>query len=377
MWQKGIKEGSKLKFWGAVFLVLLSAGILFVAYSFAKKEGLFYDYPDAEYLTREEAESRPVYGLLSKNEQAVYTALYRGIIDMKTDIPMPGDIDGELYSRVYQIVEKQEPELFYLDSIYYTAEKVREAKVVFRETGGIEDKKKELDSAVEKALALLPYGDDYDKALYINDYLARNCTYVVGRDGGYPATAYGCLVEGKANCEGYAKAFRLLASEAGIRCAVVIGVTSEGENHAWDQVEIGGDWYEVDATWDDTDDENVVRRMYFLCDDEYFSMTHTADDTLFAPFSCENDRENYYVRNGLYVSEEGQAGEILAREFSAGISTIDLRFADRELYDLFKERYIENEEIFDVLRETGRFTAPSVSLTLEESAEALCLTIRL
>ena len=358
-------------------MIAIAAGVMFLAYAYAKKEGLFYDYPEAEYLTEEEAASRPVYGLLSKNEQAIYTALYRGISDMKTNIPMPGDINGEIYSKVYQIVEKEEPELFYLDSIYYTAEKVREAKVVFRDEVGIEDKKAALESAADRAMEGMPSGSDYDKALYINDYLAKNCVYVTGREGGYPATAYGCLVEGNANCEGYAKAFRLLSTKAGIKSAVIIGVTSEGENHAWDQVEIGGDWYNVDTTWDDTDDEVGVRRMYFLCSDEYFSRTHTTDETLFEAFPCETEEENYYVRSGLFVNDVDQAGEILAREFSAGSQTIDLRFADPETYDAFKQRYIENEEIFEVLRETGRFTAPSVSLTLEESAEALCLSIRL
>ena len=363
-----------------VSIALISASVVmlgYCGYKLAEREGLFFDYSDAEYLSDEEAAVRPVYSELNKEEQAVYTALYRGIYDMTDKIPLHADINGKVYSKVYQIVEKQEPELFYLDSIYYTSDRVREATIVYRNDGGAEDKREELEAAVDHALTKLPSGD-YDKAFYINEYLAKNCSYVVGSDDrGYPSTAYGCLVEGEANCEGYAKAFRLLASRAGLETAVVTGVTSKGENHAWDQVKVNGQWYNIDPTWDDSDDGGKEMRMtYFLCDDEDFSRTHTVDDKLFKPFRCDSDKDNYFVRNGLYIDEKTDPREVLSRELSAGSTAVDLRFSSKELYEDFKSRFIDGEEVFEVARETGRFTASSLSLTLVESAEELCLTIK-
>ena len=53
--------------------------------------------------------------------------------------------------------------------------------------------------------------DDYEKALYIHDYIVNKCRYLEESDNTeYESTAYGCLVEGVANCEGYAKAFNIM-----------------------------------------------------------------------------------------------------------------------------------------------------------------------
>ena len=110
--------------------------------------------PEAEYLTDEEASLRTVYKSLSPKEQAIYTALYRGIAEHKEKIPLPYDVDGELYSKVYRIVEKQEAEFFYLESFYYTAEKVHTARVAYRDdVGEPADKASALDETVKQIAA--------------------------------------------------------------------------------------------------------------------------------------------------------------------------------------------------------------------------------
>ncbi|SMC72067.1 transglutaminase domain-containing protein [Papillibacter cinnamivorans] len=62
--------------------------------------------------------------------------------------------------------------------------------------------------------------------------------------------AYGALVEGKALSEGYALAFRLLCSAAGIDCQVVQG-TVKGAEHFWNIVELDGRYYHVDTAMGD------------------------------------------------------------------------------------------------------------------------------
>lgn len=62
--------------------------------------------------------------------------------------------------------------------------------------------------------------------------------------------SYGALVNGKAVCEGYAKAFKLLCDRAGIPC-VLVGGKANGGDHMWNYVMIGNTWYLVDLTFDD------------------------------------------------------------------------------------------------------------------------------
>ena len=57
-------------------------------------------------------------------------------------------------------------------------------------------------------------------------------------------SAYGALVNRQALCDGFSKAYVLLLARCGIRSAVAASY-----DHAWNIVEIGGDWYEIDTSW--------------------------------------------------------------------------------------------------------------------------------
>ena len=360
----------------AAALVCVCVCFLLAAWKYIKDSGILKGYPKAEYLTSEEAAARPAYGQLSADEKAVYTALYRGISEHRENILLPVELKGDDYSHIYCLLEKQEGSFFYLDSVYYTAKKVREARIVYRKMYDLDEKKLKLERAVETAVrgAEGLEGGDY-KARYINDYLVKRCRYVSGDDEEYASTAYGCLVECEANCEGYAKAFNLLASELGVESVVITGKTDKGENHAWNQVRVGMDWYNIDVTWADTDVAGEMRQMYFLCDDEDFSKTHIADNTMLKPFECSKDDWNYYVRNGLYADSVSKAEEILRRELSAGSSVIELRFSDINVYERFRSEFINEEKIVSLLRETGYDFGSGVSMSLKENEEELCMTL--
>ena len=355
---------------------IIFAGTMLVAGKYIKDSGILKGYPKAEYLTAEEAEYRPIYNQLSEDEKAVYTALYRGISRHDEKIPLPMDIDGDEYSRVYCILEKQECSFFYLDSVYYTAMKVREAKIAYRESSGTEIKESQLEAAVDKAMRYTAdYWSDYDKVRYINDYIVENCRYISGDDSEYASTAYGCLVEGAANCEGYAKAFGLLASELGVNSAVITGQTDKGENHAWNQVEVGGDWFNIDVTWADTDHEGEIRQMYFLCSDADFSRTHIADETLFKPYECGSNDKNYYSQLGLYAESSDEAVEIVRRELDEGNGVIDLKFADESSYKEFKDNYITNQKIFEIVLQSKYPYSQMTSLYCKDNEQEYCMTL--
>ena len=58
-------------------------------------------------------------------------------------------------------------------------------------------------------------------------------------------TAYAALINKKAVCSGFAKAFTILAEKCDIEVKYV-----RGDNHAWNIVKLDdGNWYHVDATW--------------------------------------------------------------------------------------------------------------------------------
>ena len=360
----------------ALLLVIVCIAFLVIGGRYIIDSGVLKKYPEKGYLSTVEAKYRPVYRQLSDKEKTVYAALYRGINDHKEDIPLPCELDGDEYSKIYCILEKQESRFFVLDSVYYTAPKVRDAKVVYRDIYDLDGMRKELEDAADEAVrgASGLAGDEY-KVRYINDYIVRKCTYVTGDDEPFASTAYGCLVEGKANCEGYAKAFGLLASELELESAVITGQTDEGENHAWNQVKVAGDWYNIDVTWADTDITGEMRQMYYLCSDSGFRKTHIADTSLFTPYECSKDDRNYYVSSGLYAETIEEAEDIVRRELSRGNDNIEIRFATPSVYEEFRNNFIDEEKIFSIINETGYEYEGEITLSLKENRPELCMTL--
>lgn len=362
-------------------ILLLAACIAFAALGgrCVKHSGYFEPYPEAEYLTDEEAEARPLYGELSNKEQAVYTALYREISEKKTQISLPFEVSGEMYSKLYCMLEKQESALFYIDSTYYTAQKIRTAQVELREdsNSAISAKENELAMTSDKIMAGIPSEtDDFDKALYIHDYIAENCKYEAKSETGYGSTAYGCLVENSANCEGYAKAFSYLANKAGITAVLVTGTTNKGENHAWNKVKIDGLWYNLDVTWDDTDDSQNERHVYFLCSDEDFLRSHTSSGDFGDEFECVSEEASYYKRLDLFAADLSDADRIMRREISLGTGIIEIKLADDNIYEEFLREYFEEERIFDVISEYGMVSSEgTIKVNMRENEEENCITI--
>lgn len=365
----------------ALILVVTSLAFLIFGGIYVKKSGYFEDYPEAEYLTDEEEAERPAYSRLSPREQAVYTALYRGICEKKKEIALPFEIDGEMYSKLYCILEKQESELFYIDSSYYTAIEIKTATIMFREDSpeSITEKENELAMTVDMIMSAHPRGgDDFEKALYIHDYIVSNCSYVRENKTGYASTVYGCLVEKSANCEGYAKAFVCLAREAGLNAVLVTGTTDDGENHAWNQVEIGGSWYNLDATWDDLDNSSDKRHTYLLCNDADFSRTHFADEIAGGTYPCERSEENYFVKMDFFVRNMDDADRILRREVALGAEIAELKFSDASVYAEFLDKYLEKELVFDIIME---YSSPAfggnITIDVKENEKENCLSIYL
>lgn len=95
----------------------------------------------------------------------------------------------------------------------------------------------------------------YENIKMVHDYLVQNIEYDTSISKENIYNVYGAMVKGEAVCEGYARSFKYLMDSLGISCTLVIGkgTNSAGktENHAWNYVQVDGNWYAIDCTWDD------------------------------------------------------------------------------------------------------------------------------
>jgi transglutaminase/protease-like cytokinesis protein 3 len=136
----------------------------------------------------------------------------------------------------------------------------------------------EVDEKVAEILEKLSLGknaSEYEKLQAVYDYICSNVKYdyVHSNNSKYyrDSTAYAALVENYASCQGYAVAVFRLLKELGVECSIVTGtgINAQGESefHAWNQVLVDGEYYNVDATWDAGKDSYD----YFMIKDEEFT----------------------------------------------------------------------------------------------------------
>lgn len=117
------------------------------------------------------------------------------------------------------------------------------------------------------------------------------------------------ILDGIGVCSAYTTACQLLLHMVKIDCRYVHGdvATSSSETHAWNLVDVNGEWYHMDSTWDDPGDNLCYT--YFLISDEEMDIDHDwpfkweDDDTY--PTTPEINKLNFYKR-AYFEYKDGQ-----------------------------------------------------------------------
>lgn len=152
---------------------------------------------------------------------------------------------------------------------------------------------------------------DFELELLLHDAIAERVTYYAGPtevpDPESPPrhlTAVGALLDKKANCQGYADAFYLLATMAGFRVNRM-NVYNEDGWHIVNTVLLDNAWYIVDVTFDDsvvyTDGVQPSYRL-FNAGRDVCAEYAWGDEMEYYPIKNESD-ENYFYFNDAESTE--------------------------------------------------------------------------
>ena len=189
-----------------------------------------------------------------------------------------------------------------------------------KQVSDVKSAKKELEKIVEKIIDRIPKGlSEYETALYLHDVLARRVSYERTLND---QTAYGALVEQKAVCAGYARAYQLLMKRAGLDAWTVTGYsyhpsTNIPVGHAWNLVWIDKNCFYVDVTWDDQGKE--LFHEYFVRSLAEFEETHILDEKFSGKLpACDHERKEFFEQEagiiagvGGIVSEDSEGKDLV------------------------------------------------------------------
>ena len=285
---------------------------------------------DKYFYNQLEEPSKTIYKALESNKENMKSGIYRielgenfsDILEKENGQEKLGDY----YQSAIEAYIYDNPNIFYLSpsKMYLNIETITEFASVsynvflnsgneanyFAEGFSSEEEVRDAINKVEEVKNTIlsqRSGNNYEDIKMVHDYLVDNIEYdsTISRNNIYDV--YGALVNRVAVCEGYARAFKYILDEMGIPCVLVIGTGTnsqgETERHAWNYVELEGNWYAVDCTWDDPiiigggGQALESRYKYFLKGANEFNSDHIASG-YFTPdgkeFSYPNLSKNSY-----------------------------------------------------------------------------------
>ena len=115
--------------------------------------------------------------------------------------------------------------------------------------------------------------------------------------------------------------------------------TAGGENHAWNLVNLDGEYYYIDTTWGNTHflgewQEQKDRLWIFKCKrTQDLAQTHTSQMPFAMP-ACESVIDNYFYQEGLYFEAADMAviGQKVTQEYLQEREEICLRMSNLQDY---------------------------------------------
>lgn len=196
------------------------------------------------------------------------------------------------------------------------------------ETAKVGDKDSELETFLEVYKRMSAVAYDY----YAVSAEGKNN----GRLGATCRNLEGGILEGKCVCAGYAEILRNVLAQKGVEAKYISGMQEgAGPGHAWNQVKIGGAWFNVDITWDRNELRERLQRgevigIEYLRTDEQFR-----DHTVFSISRTEGEEKCTIPIESVLAPEPQTLGTQVAELLQEnGITKTEFANQYRQIQDM-------------------------------------------
>ena len=298
----------------------------------------------------------PRQAAFSARSKTVQQVIYEGMMAQKEKINIydfniqAEDLESleEILEAIVQDVVNNEPDLFFIDKnfgiSYYPGEMMVAAAISPRYLYTDEEFESEMaayNSAVNAIVADARKADTVvGQLLRANEYLCLNFEYDNDLTIHKPNEFF---KQGKGVCQAYTLAFKAVCDRLGITSTTAV---SSVLNHIWNMVNVGGEWYHVDVTWNDPvpDEPLFARHNNFLRSDDGISSTahrgwvsnYDADSTKYddkpwvdvsVPLSVVNDKVYYNSEDDFvatlhcYDLQDGSIRDLYSYNISSAYSS--------------------------------------------------------
>jgi transglutaminase-like putative cysteine protease len=252
------------------------------------------------------------YSQMDRDEREAYTAMLACFQSLAPAARVP-HLDNAVLTGVWSRLRLDHPEIFYAADFRYSyadgADYVDFRPVYLFEKSKLAAHREALEARVARLVRPVEGAGEEEKELYIHDFMAQNVRYDKLKKE-YSHEAFGPLTTGVGVCEGIAKAVKLLCDRLSVGCIVVVSEADPAAGvryrHAWNLVRLGGAWYHLDATFDNTLSRGGLTRYdYVNLDDGRAFRDHLP--SIYPIPACPDGTRFYYRAHRLSLTKEEDA----------------------------------------------------------------------
>ena len=225
------------------------------------------------------------------------------LISLADEWQMPR-VSGEALYNIFFQLRLDHPEIFWATGFKYRYYE-NSGNLIFLpeylfEKAKIREHQKAMASRVEKLVRPAKSISELEKEKYVHDFICQNVRYDKLKKS-YSHEIIGPLGQGVGVCEGIAKSVKVLLDALGVWNVIAICGNNPEKGikyrHTWNIVKIGGTYYHLDATFDNSLGDEEIRYDYFNLDDKNIFRDH---EPLIAPApSCTDGGHFYYKEKKL------------------------------------------------------------------------------
>ena len=244
------------------------------------------------------------YTRMTKAQQATYHVIMQGANALADEFQIPRIEIAELYDVFFRL-RLDHPEIFWMTGYKYKYYQDSPNLIFVPEylfdKNKIREHQKALGARVDKLVRTAMKFSEWDKEKYVHDFICENIRYDKLKKP-YSHEIIGPLGHGVGVCEGIAKSVKVLCDALGVWCIIAICGNNPEKGikyrHTWNIVRINGQYYHLDATFDNTlgkneDGSTSIRYDYFNLDDKNIFRDH---EPLIAPAPPCPDGNHFYYR---------------------------------------------------------------------------------
>ncbi len=244
------------------------------------------------------------YDQMNKTQQSAYHAMLTGLTALSPAFSVPR-LEGRELGDIFLKLRLDHPEIFYAVRFSYRfypqASHVELVPEYLFDKSKVQEHQKAMAARLQKLARPAQSLSDWEKERYVHDFICQNVRYDKLKKP-YSHEIIGPLGQGVGVCEGIAKTVKALCDALGLWCIVVLSEANPEQGikyrHAWNVVRLEGEYYHLDATFDNSlGRDGVIRYDYFNLDDSRLFRDH--EPLLYPGPRCTEGSRFYYREKKL------------------------------------------------------------------------------